>query len=125
MNWTGQHLPVLCSGLPTRQAGIESKRYLKLEQPRAEAITPINPHAQIIGDNYHTPTFLVHGTKDDLIPWQQSQKVHDTLAAKGVPAGLQVLEGGEHLFDLYRDPDGRKWAAVLKAYDFLFKHISN
>ncbi len=76
MNWKGQALPVLCNGLPSKftVSTIDLGKYQCLEQPPQEQIIGISPYAQIIQDNYKTPTYVIHGTKDDLIPWQQAQK---------------------------------------------------
>lgn len=123
MNWTGQALPVLLNGLPSKKTigTADPKKWLKLPQPPREKVVAISPYAQIVRGNYNTPTYLIHGTKDDLIPWQQMQRTYDALVAKGVPAGLEIVDGAVHLFDLYRDRDGRYWQTVLKGYDFLLR----
>lgn len=123
MNWTGQALPVLLNGLPSKNAigNKDPKQWLKLPQPAKEKVVAISPYAQIVRGNYNTPTYLIHGTEDDLIPWQQMQGTYDALVAKGVPAGLDIVEDAIHLFDLYRDRDGRHWQTVLKGYEFLFR----
>jgi acetyl esterase/lipase len=123
MNWTGQALPVLLNGLPNKNAigNANPKQWLQLPQPPEEKVAAITPYAQIKRGNYKTPTYLIHGTKDDLIPWQQMQRTYDALVAEGVPAGLEIVEDAVHLFDLYRDRDGRHWQTVLKGYEFIFR----
>lgn len=106
MNWHGQTLPVLLHGLPSRTAKVTGVEMRSMDQPSQEEIISISPLAQILRGNYRTPTFLVHGTRDDLIPWQQSQTTYAALTSKGVRAGIKILEGAVHLFDLHRDPDG-------------------
>ena len=124
MNWKGQALPVLLGGLPSKAKDTgDAGRWHKLEMPSTERIVSISPYAQIQRDSYHTPTYLIHGTADDLIPWQQMQQTYNGLVSKGVPAGLSIVDGAEHLFDLYRDRDGTRWQEVLKGYEFLLKHI--
>ncbi|QVM09346.1 hypothetical protein D8B26_004009 [Coccidioides posadasii str. Silveira] len=125
MNWRGQTLPVLCNGLPAK-AGVpadELKKYECLPQPSPEQIIEISPYAQIVRGKSRSPTYLVHGTDDDLIPWQQAQRTYEALKKAGVPAGITLLEGQPHLFDLFSDADGKKWQAVVEAYAFVFKHV--
>lgn len=131
MNWTGQMLPVILNGLPTRaQANSQNEddgdhhyhHYKHMPQPSADRVAAISPCAQIRAGNYATPTFLVHGTRDDLIPWQQARTTYEALVAAGVPAGLEIVEGVEHLFDLYRSR-GKEWDVVLKGYEFLFQQF--
>lgn len=120
-------LPVLLNGLPSKSAAvsqttnINNTDYANLAQPGDEQIAPISPLAQVQRNTYRTPTYLIHGTRDDLIPWQQSQEFRDALQAKGVQAELGVVEGGVHLFYLYRAPDGRGWESVRKGYEFCFE----
>ena len=128
MNWKGQTLPILLGGLPSKNklaagADTDPKKWSSLDQPSHDKIVAASPLAQILRNNYRTPTFLVHGTADDLIPWQQTQRVHDALVSKGVPAEVLIREGAVHLFDLYRDQDGTAWEAVRKGYEFLFEKV--
>lgn len=62
------------------------------------------------------------GTKDDLIPWQQTQQTYEDLRAQGVSADVRIVQDRVHLFDLYRDPSNEGWRAVRDGYDFLFSH---
>ena len=62
------------------------------------------PLAQIVRGNYQTPTFMIHGTNDDLIPWEQSQGTFDALLNEGVEAGLVLVEGAPRIFDLSSNP---------------------
>jgi acetyl esterase/lipase len=125
-NWKGQMLPILMNGLPhkSRVSTSDAKKYYSMDQPSREKIVSISPFAQINRGTYQTPTYLVHGTADDLIPWQQTQRVHDALVKQGVPAGLSVVDNAVHLFDLYRDKTGQQWEVVKEGYEFLSKHIT-
>ncbi|MCJ1428873.1 hypothetical protein MMC29_006784 [Sticta canariensis] len=128
MNWHGQTLPVLLHGLPSRKkkaTGVEMRSLRSMDQPSQEDIISISPLAQILRGNYRTPPFLVHGTRDDLIPWQQSQTTYAALISKGINAGINVLEDAVHFFDLSRDHDGEGWRAVQEGYDFLFSCLTN
>ena len=102
MNWEGKALPVLINGL-RRTGDPASKRVTSPADPSIEQIRSISPLAHIRAGSYKTPTFLIHGTRDDHVPWQQSQRTYETLLEKGVRAELVVLKDGLHLFDMFRD----------------------
>jgi dipeptidyl aminopeptidase/acylaminoacyl peptidase len=128
MNWRAQMLPVLFNGLPSMNAAQElsaeqQKQLSRLPQPTADQIAKFSPFAHIVKNEVSSPTYLVHGTEDDLIPWQQSQRTYEALVAAGVDAGISVLDGQPHLFDLFSDGDGKKWERMVEAFDFVFKHL--
>lgn len=131
MNWKGQALPTLLDGLPSKKQleagewkGDSVDDWKQRPIPDAERIRAVSPYAQIKAGNYQVPTFLVHGTKDDLIPWEHSQRIRDALLERGVDAGLSVPQGALHLFDLYREGDrGEQARAVLEGYDFLCPYV--
>ena len=107
MNWRGQMLPVLSNGLPSKEAfrklsAEEQKQITRLPQPSPEQIARFSPLAHIVKNEVHSPTYLVHA---------------------GVDAGISVLEGQPHLFDLFSDGDGKKWERILEAFDFIFQHL--
>ncbi|KAL9094912.1 MAG: hypothetical protein Q9165_002862 [Trypethelium subeluteriae] len=125
MNCKGQALPILIEGLPpkSRISEKEADSYLQLEQPPLDKIIEISPRSQIERGNYHTPTYLIHSTTDDLVPLEQMRGTYEALEEKGVECGLSVVDDVPHLFDIYRDPDGRCWKAILKGYEFLYSHV--
>jgi acetyl esterase/lipase len=45
------------------------------------------------------PTMLIHGTGDEVVPWQASRQMYDALAREGAPVELHLLEGLPHAFD--------------------------
>lgn len=124
MNWKGQSLPVLVNGLPPMSAAASNVDYANLPQPNDDQLSIISPLAHVKNDTYRTPTYLIHGKPDDLIPWQQSQEFVEALKMKGVQTGLDVPEGKKHLFDMFRDPDGSGWESVKKGYEFCFKVLN-
>ena len=150
-NWTAQTLPMLLGAMTSekkaqrlRGVGAEqtgdgeeaaSERPLlppldgesHLPQPSADRVAAISPLAQIVAGNYRTPTFLVHGSEDDFIPWEQTQTTYNALVERNVPAGIRVVQGGGHMFEMLGIPknDSRVWAAVLDGYEFLRQHLSN
>ncbi|KIW97601.1 uncharacterized protein Z519_01185 [Cladophialophora bantiana CBS 173.52] len=101
MNWKAQTLPFLLEGLPPRKEGECLDPAPILAQPDPEKVAAVSPYRQILRGNYKSPTYLLHNADDDFIPWRQTQKTYEALRATGVPAGLQVIEGVEHLFDVF------------------------
>ncbi|KAL5047460.1 Alpha/Beta hydrolase protein [Aspergillus fruticulosus] len=129
MNWKGQTLPVLLDALPSKnklasqKLEYDAQKWLSLPQPDVERVRAVSPYAQIRAGNYEVLTFLIHGMKDDLIPRQQSQQTADMLAAQKVPSGIAVVEDAVHLFDLFRDPEGRYREAIARGFQFLVEHV--
>lgn len=133
MNWKAQTLPVIVDGLPTRAAANRDDEaagagrvtdWNAAPQPDLDRVRAVSPRAHVEAGTYApVPTFLVHGTGDDLIPWRQSQDTYDVLVARGVPAGLALVDGAAHICDRSSDPESDGWKAVLKAYTFLSKYV--
>ncbi|KAI0553005.1 BcPKS19, polyketide synthase [Xylaria curta] len=127
INWKAQTLPVIIGGLPSRRKadmGSESKDWNNIPQPGLEKITAVSPLAQIRRGNYRTPTFLVHGTADDLIPWQQSKDTYDAMVQSNITAQLALIEGAPHICDLSSDPESEGWKAAIRGYEFLSSYVS-
>ena len=124
MNWRAQHLPVLLNGLPSKRrlltTGQSPDSFYRMPMPSKERIQAISPMSQIVKGNYRTPTYLIHGTADDLIPWEHSQRVVDGLRERGVESGIEVLDGVEHLFDTFSD---KGWEEIQRAYRWLARQI--
>lgn len=135
MNWKAQTLPIIMGGLPSRAhlaaAASASKSssdgpsivdvldWNALPQPPVEEIRRCSPLAQVRNGNYATPTFVVHGMADDLIPWQQSHRTVEEMKARGIDARLVLVPGAPHVCDTSRDPESKGWQAVLEAYRWL------
>lgn len=123
MNWTGQTLPVLLNGWMCR----EDRRMslLDLPRPTEEDIRAVSPLAAIRRNRYLSPTFIIHGTLDDLIPWEQAKRTYDSLRETGVDSDIRMLEGVVHLFDLYPSFTQNREAvqAVKDGYEFLRDHV--
>ena len=122
MNWQGKHLNLLLNGFKKRDTHHKGpKGDITLPQPSNEQVRAVSPLAQIKGGTYKTPTFIVHGTRDDLIPWQQARATYDALVEHGVDADCRIVEGGIHLFDTVPgwQKDVAQDRAVWEGYDFL------
>jgi pimeloyl-ACP methyl ester carboxylesterase len=121
-----QTLLVIIGGLPSRNIAAKQKLrdWNSLPQPAKEDIIAVSPVAQIVRGIYQTPTFLVHGTSDDLIPWQQSQRTYRALVDNPVDADLVLVEGAPHICDLSSDLESESWKAVLKGYNFITSYVT-
>jgi len=129
-NWKAQLVPVLVGGLPSKSkaspgSSFDEDSWTSLPMPELEDIQAVSPHAQIVQGNYRTPTFMVHGDRDDLIPWQQTRDTIEALEKQGVEAGFAIPKDAGHAFDLWpgEDSKGTGWAAMLEGYDFICRYI--
>lgn len=95
----------------------------QLPQPTLEDIVAVSPLAQITRGKYQTPTFLIHGTNDDLIPWQQSQGTYNALLGQGVETDLALVDGAPHICDLSSEPESEGWKAVPRGYEFICSYV--
>ncbi|KAJ5827566.1 hypothetical protein N7447_004329 [Penicillium robsamsonii] len=120
MNWTGQTVPVLLN----KQGPNQRNQTPELEPPSVEAIQSISPLAQIRTRKYQSPTFIIHGTRDDLIPIAQAQRTYNALSDAGVDSEIRVLDA-VHLFDTYPDMEENQEAvqAVQDGFAFLKSHV--
>jgi acetyl esterase/lipase len=126
INWKAQTLPIITGGLPSRKRAdlsSDGKDWNALPQPSLEKIRAVSPMAHIQAGNYKTPTFLIHGTADDLIPWQQSQGTYEAMVKQGIPVELALVEGAPHITDLSSDPNSKGWQAALRGYDFICSYV--
>ncbi|TQN64931.1 Methylphloroacetophenone synthase, partial [Colletotrichum shisoi] len=100
MNWKAQTLPVVIGGLPSRSLASgerpEIQDWNALRQPPIEEVRRCSPLAQVRSGSYATPTFMVHGTADDLIPWRQSFRTVEEMKTRGVDAQLVLVPEGPH-----------------------------
>ncbi|KAI4160942.1 MAG: hypothetical protein L6R39_000148 [Caloplaca ligustica] len=125
MNWRGKALPVLLNGLKPGQRRSEDNKSVGQDPhipfPTKEQIAAVSPLAQVRRGTYQVPTFLVHGTEDDLIPWEQTQRTYSALVERGLRAEVRIVKDGIHLFDVLDDyrRDEQAARAVHDGYEFL------
>lgn len=75
-------------------AGIQAAFGAPGGTPAAPALTRFSPVTYVTPDD---PTFLiVHGTRDELVPYRQAVTLAQRLKAAGVAAELVTVEGGTH-----------------------------
>ena len=143
MNWTAQTLPVLLGALimekkaerlAASSVGRENLSqgpllphdgHSHLSQPPLADVRAISPLAQIREGKYQVPTYLIHGSQDEFISWQETQRTYDELVRQGVPACVDIVQGGGHMFEMLGvlGDDGRVWQSVIDGYRFLFERV--
>ena len=70
------------------------------------------------------PFLLIHGDRDELVPYQQSQVMYDKLMQAGVPAQLVIVRNGSHSFEQSNGPITPTPAELNFAIlDFLNKYL--
>lgn len=88
--------------------------------PGPSQISKISPLAQIRAGNYRVPTFVIHGSEDNVVPVSHSVEFESALREQGVPSGVVISSGKKHLFDLFLKPGTEEWErCVLPGYDFV------
>ncbi|KAI1320328.1 beta-ketoacyl synthase domain-containing protein [Xylariaceae sp. FL0255] len=123
INWKAQTLPVILSGLPSRAKAGAGKNWDALPQPSLDVIRAASPRAHVREGTYSVPTFFIHGTADDLIPWEQSRGTYETMVGSGLDTEIVLLEDGQHICDLSSDPASDGWKAVLQGYNFICSRV--
>jgi acetyl esterase/lipase len=127
INWKAQTLPVIIGGLPSKSALATSNKsitdIMHQPQPAEEKLQQCSPRAQIVKGNYKTPTFFIHGTDDELIPWQMTQGTYEVLRDSGVVSGMELVRDVGHICDLSSEPESEGWKATVKGYEFLFSFV--
>ncbi|CZR52558.1 related to polyketide synthase [Phialocephala subalpina] len=127
INWKAQTIPLIIGGLPSKSKILSSssnpRDYYNLPQPSSDKVIPCSPIAQIRNGNYKTPTFFVHGTNDELIPWQQTKRTFEELKGKGVQTELVLVKGAPHVCDLSSEAESEGWKAVVRGYEFLYSFV--
>jgi acetyl esterase/lipase len=81
--------------------------------------SPVN-HAALA----RAPVLLIHGTADTVVSYRESVRMHDALVAAGKPAGLLLLEGAPHAFQIdWRGEANRRANEAMDA--FLAQHLGS
>lgn len=113
----GIALPVLLNGLTgdRRLADL-------LAPPPPAAVASISPLARARAGQYAVPTFIAHGTEDEVAPFAAAERFAGEMRrrAPGVACELLALPGARHLFDLGLDWGSPQWGRLVEpGYRFL------
>ncbi|PTB42568.1 hypothetical protein M441DRAFT_136945 [Trichoderma asperellum CBS 433.97] len=92
-----------------------------LEAPKPERVAAISPLVQVQKGNYHTPTFVLIGDEDEIVPFHTSVNFVNALQKQGIRNGFIPVPGQRHIYDLSLSPGMAKWDDwVAPGYKFLF-----
>ncbi|KAK4214758.1 conidial yellow pigment biosynthesis polyketide synthase, partial [Rhypophila decipiens] len=117
----GNGLPLLLNGLPAPQKdGIDSDSDL-FPSPSSEAIKAICPLARLKAGEFDVPTYVIHGTADEVAPFAAAERFVAEMKVRGVDFGFTKVVGGGHIHDLDLEPGDDAWLdQVGLGYRFLF-----
>ena len=100
-------------------ADIEAMRHVGFGQ---ENIVQASPITHVTADD--PPFLLIHGDRDDLVPYEQSQLMYDRLVQMNVPAQLVIVKNAGHSFIA---PEGTATPSLAEInqimLDFLAKYL--
>lgn len=65
-------------------------------QQNKDKCAAANPITYVAKNN--SPFLIMHGNKDDIVPYQQSELLRDALQRAGVPVTFKIVEGAGHGF---------------------------
>ncbi|KAH6639121.1 hypothetical protein C7974DRAFT_449039 [Boeremia exigua] len=100
----------------------DADRYFRA--PDAERIAFISPLAQLRRGNYMVPTFVIHGTRDEIVPYHTAVDFVDALRAARVEAHLLSVQGARHIHDVSLNVGSKLWdETVAPGYEFLLRHL--
>ncbi|KAF7865766.1 hypothetical protein EAF04_005931 [Stromatinia cepivora] len=94
-------------------------------KPDPERIASISPMAQLRSGKYTTPTFLIRGGGDEIVPYHTAKEFATPLGEHGVRCGFLGVPGVKHIHDLSLRPGREEWKqGVELGYEFLFEILS-
>ncbi|KAF7889246.1 hypothetical protein EAF00_009546 [Botryotinia globosa] len=111
------------NGLSIMLNGISDHDWCR--KPDRERVAFISPMAQLRSGIYTTPTFLIHGEDDEIVPFHTAKKFVAALKEHGVQSGFLGVSCAKHIHDLNLRPGTEQWRqGVEPGYAFLFEMLS-
>lgn len=87
-------------------------------------IQSISAMTQVRNGVYRTPTFIVHGERDEVVPHTMVVDLVREMKRMNIESGVLVVPRARHIFDLKPKPGDKLWEEyIAPAYDFLFRHL--
>jgi acetyl esterase/lipase len=87
-------------------------------------LEPVSPIAQVKDGRYHTPTYIAHGTDDEIVPYDSAVKFVQALRDHSVDCGFLTVDGAKHNYDVDLKSATVNWEAkIAPAYEFLFRRL--
>ncbi|WQF77164.1 Putative Acyl transferase domain superfamily, peptidase S9, prolyl oligopeptidase, catalytic [Colletotrichum destructivum] len=118
----GPCLPLLLKGLPPSNDDQSIAR--ALEPVDANRVVSLCPMAQARRGRVKTPTIVVHGVEDDIVPLQDALVFRDLLHQHGVECSVLSVSGAGHGFDMTLRYGSERWEATVRpAMNLLFKYL--
>ena len=100
-------------------ADIEAMRHVGFGE---DNIIQASPITHVTADD--PPFLLIHGDRDELVPYEQSQLIYDRLVQMHVPARLVIVKNASHSFSA---PEGTTTPSLLEInqiiLDFLAEYL--
>nr|WNZ75135.1 MollE [Ovatospora sp.] len=107
------------NGLPLLLNGLSSPDSLQTP-PDPNKVAYISPLSHVRDGSYTIPTYLVHGTQDEIVPYQTAVKFVAECREKGVECGFLTVPGARHIHDLEARTGMVGWEeGVAGGYEFL------
>ena len=96
-----------------------------LTPPNPELIKSINPLSRVSRGEYRVPTYVIHGTADEVAPFEAAERFVAELRARGVQCGFTAVAGGRHIHDVGVDVGSKEWeeGGLRVGYGFLFDAV--
>ncbi|KAF7944492.1 hypothetical protein EAE96_010883 [Botrytis aclada] len=111
------------NGLSIMLNGISDDDWCR--KPDPERVAFISPMAQLRSGIYTTPTFLIHGEDDEVVPFHTAKNFVTALDERGVRSGFLGVSCAKHIHDLNLRPGMKQWRqGVEPGYNFLFIILS-
>lgn len=111
----GNSLPLFLNGFSTSGP---------LKPVTREQIVAMSPLAQVRKGTYRTPTFVIHGDCDEVVPYSMGVEFIEELKGAGIKGELVVVPGAKHIFDLALKEGDEKWDKFVRpGYEFLFEYL--
>ncbi|KXX79217.1 Conidial yellow pigment biosynthesis polyketide synthase [Madurella mycetomatis] len=119
----GIGLPLLIHGLTRSAAGVSgsgSRINTLLTPPARELVASISPLSRLRAGEYTVPTYIIHGTADEVVPVEAAERFVSEARARGVRCGFLAVPGGRHVHDVGVEEGSREWEeGVEGGYRFL------
>ncbi|KAH8728888.1 hypothetical protein GQ44DRAFT_747284 [Phaeosphaeriaceae sp. PMI808] len=120
----GNGLPLLLNGLPEVVGEDDDGDWT--QAPDKDLVAAISPLAQLRRGRYKVPTFVIHGTNDEIVPYQSAVVFVDALRTAGVEGQLLTVREARHIHDVSLKPGSKKWdEAVAPGYEFVLRHVAS
>jgi acetyl esterase/lipase len=96
----------------------------QLQRADANLAAAFSPLVQVRKGIYHTPTYLIIGDEDEIVPFPTAVEFAQALTENSVKGGLLCVKGAKHIYDLGLTPGSEGWEkGVGPGYDFLLGEL--